>query len=81
MTNDLLNEIKNFAEDNWLKDEDDPTKVVGNHENVAVTNPWIDSSGRFPLANDAAAVKEWGLATVIDFCEKAKVMLACDTQV
>ena len=38
---------------------------------MAVIDPWYDTSARFPI-DDAKAVEEWGLATVISFCEKAQ---------
>ena len=73
MTEETLAKIRDFAATNWNKDPDDPDTVVSVNEEycTAVTNPWMDSSARFPL-DDAGAVKEWGLATVVDFIEKAK---------
>lgn len=67
MTKEKLNIIKQFAEENFC---DENTTIYGDDEEFAVTNPWMDHSGRFPL-DDEEAVKEWGLAVVIDFCEKA----------
>lgn len=72
---DVLKEIKDFAEKNWMLDEDDPNRIIADDDEFAVTNPWMDSSGRFPLT-DEGAVKEWGLATVLDFCFKAKEKLS-----
>ena len=69
MTKEMLKQIKKFAEENWCKDEKDA--IYADHEEFAVTNPWMDHSGRFSL-DDVAAVKEWGLDVVLDFCEKAK---------
>ena len=71
MTQDMLNKIKELAEENWCLDENDPNLIIADDEEFAVTNPWIDHSGRFPL-NDMEAVKEWGLATMVDFIEKAQ---------
>ena len=69
MTKEMLNKIRDFAEENFCKPEAE--QVYGDDEEFAVTNPWIDHTGRFPL-NDEQAVKEWGLDVVMDFCEKAK---------
>ena len=74
MTQELLDEIKRFAEINFCKDEDDPDRIFGDDEEFAVTNPWMDCSGRFEL-DDVGAVTEWGLVTVLDFIEKAKEKL------
>ena len=63
-----LKEIKEFAEENWCKEEKD--QIYAEDPEFNVTNPWIDRSGRFPL-DDEGAVKEWGLNTVLEFCEKA----------
>lgn len=69
MMKDMLKKVKDFAEDNWCKDEAE--QIYADDEEFAVANPWIDHSGRFTL-DDAGAVKEWGLDVVIDFYEKAK---------
>lgn len=74
MTNELLKEIKKFAEENFNKgcnDEEDVISVVNEETCTAVTSPWYDSSARFPLT-DKEAVEEWGLTTVIQFCDKAR---------
>ncbi len=74
MTKEELEKIKKFAEENFCREETDPGYVYGEDEEFeefAVTNPWMDHSGRFEL-DDAGAVKEWGLVTVLDFIEKAK---------
>jgi hypothetical protein len=68
MTREMLQKIKDFAEENFCKEY---TDIYGDDDEFAVTNPWIDHSGRFPL-DDVGAVKEWGLDVVLDFCEKAK---------
>lgn len=66
-----LAKIKEFAKENWYKDEVlDDDIVIAEDDEFGVTNPWIDRSARFEL-DDAGAVSEWGLATVIDFCIKA----------
>jgi hypothetical protein len=67
----MLEKIKNFAEKNFC---DENTDVYGNDDEFAVTNPWMDHSGRFELT-DEEAVKEWGLDVVIDFIEKAKLRI------
>ena len=69
MTKEMLQKIRDFAEENWCKDEAE--QIYADDEEFAVSNPWMDHSGRFPL-DDIGAVKEWGLDVVIDFCEKAK---------
>ena len=68
MTKEELKRIKDFAEDNFCNDG--PDQIFADDDEFAVTNPWMDHTGRFPL-DDAGAVKEWGLAVVIDFCERA----------
>lgn len=77
MTKELLDKIKIFAEENWMKDPDEPDVIKADHPEIAVTDPWLDESGRFPLT-DEEAVKEWGLVAIIDFCEKALKVLDCD---
>lgn len=72
MTKELLKQIKEFAEENWCKDESE--QIYADDEEFAVANPWIDHSGRFPL-DDVGAVKEWGLDVVLDFCEKAQEVM------
>ena len=67
MTKATLQKIKEFAEENFCAEN---TDVYGDDEEFAVTNPWMDHSGRFEL-DDVQAVKEWGLDVVMDFCEKA----------
>lgn len=57
--------VKQFAEENWCKDEKEQFYV--DNVEFAVTNPWIDHSGRFALS-DSEAVAEWGLELVIEFC-------------
>ena len=69
MTKEELKKIREFAEKNFSADENmqlavDVTTPEG--EPVALTNPWIDRSGRFPLT-DAQAVHEWGLHNVVTF--------------
>lgn len=63
----LLDKIKEFAEANWCSDN---PEVFADDEEFCVANPWIDHSGRYPL-DDVGAVKEWGLAVVLDYCMKA----------
>ena len=70
MTKEDLKMIKSFAEENFCKSEKEQLYV--DDEEFAVTNPWIDRSGRFEL-DDVGAVKEWGLDVVVSFCEKAKL--------
>lgn len=60
-----LNAIKNFAEENFNKDEHEQFFVED--PEFAVTNPWMDHTGRFELT-DEEAVKEWGLELIVDFC-------------
>jgi len=68
MTKELLHRIKEFAPINSLL-TDEEIKITAEHPYMAVTNPWMDKSGRFELKN-SEAVKTWGLSTVVDFCEK-----------
>ena len=70
MTSETLKEIKRFAHNNYDLDESDPNRIIADNDDIAVANPWLDCSGRFYLT-DVEAVKEWGLVTIIDFCEKA----------
>lgn len=63
-----LEDIKKFAEENFCNEN---TKIFGDDEEFAVTNPWIDHSGRFELT-DEEAIAEWGLPVVMDFIIKAK---------
>ena len=67
MTKEMLDRIKEFAEKNFVSDNG----IYAEDEEFAVTNPWIDHTGRNKL-DDVGAVKEWGLDVVIDFVEKAK---------
>lgn len=53
----MLEKVKEFAEKNFSRPESEQLSVETELFNV--TNPWIDSSGRFPLT-DEQAVKEWG---------------------
>ncbi len=70
MTNELLNKIKEFAYINMDAENAKTTTVYFDHNGMAITNPWIDESARFPLS-DIQAVETYGLANVMDFCEKA----------
>lgn len=65
----MLKRVKEFADKNFSLPESKQLSVET--ELYSLTNPWIDSSGRFPL-NDEQAVKEWGLEAVIEFYEAAK---------
>ena len=64
-TEELLGKIKEFAEENFCKDESEQFYV--DDPEFAVSNPWCDHSGRFPL-NDEEAVKEWGLPVILNYC-------------
>ncbi len=77
MTKELLKKIKKFAHENYDLDESNPNRVIADNDDVAVANPWLDCSGRFCL-NDVEAVEEWGLVTIIDFCEKAQIEMKKD---
>lgn len=68
MTATMLQKIKEFAEKNFC---DEKTTVYGDDGEFAVTDPWMDHTGRFEL-DDEGAVAEWGLDVVLDFIEKAK---------
>lgn len=78
MTKRKLQKIKDFAQRNFDKfgATEDLTKVfsvdittpVG--EEVCCTSVWMDRSGRFEL-DDEGALKEWGLAGVVTFVERA----------
>ena len=69
MNKDLLALIKEFAAQNWVKDETEHPVSVTNGE-CDVTNPWYDRSGRFPLS-DEKAEREWGKELIIAFCNCA----------
>ncbi len=64
----MLKKIKRFAEENFCKDEE--YQIYADDVEYAVTNPWMDHTGRFELT-DEQAVKEWGLEVVVEFCIKA----------
>jgi len=67
MNKELLNTIKAFADENFCADN---PAVFADDGEFAVTNPWIDHSGRFSL-DDEEAVREWGLDVVVDFIIQA----------
>ena len=67
MTKEMLKRIKEFAEHNFCS----ANGIYADNDEFAVTNPWMDHSGRFALS-DEEAIKEWGLCTVMQFCEKAQ---------
>lgn len=67
LTPETLEQIKKFAAENFGRED---AEIYADDEEFAVTNPWMDHSGRFPLS-DEEAVKEWGLATVLQFCDRA----------
>ena len=67
-TEELLNKVKEFAEENFCKDEKEQFYV--DDPEFAVSNPWYDHSGRFYL-NDEEAVREWGLPVVLNYCAGA----------
>lgn len=69
MTREELKKVKDFAEINWCREESEQLYV--DDPEFAVSNPWMDHSGRFELT-DEGAVKEWGLDVVVSFIEKAK---------
>ena len=64
-----LDEIRKFAEENFAAD-DDSQKLAVEICDVAVSNPWMDESGRFELT-DEQAVQTWGMQGVMDFCAEA----------
>ena len=64
----MIEKIKRFAEDNFCKPESE--QIYADDPEFAVTNPWMDHTGRFELT-DEEAVKEWGLDVVVEFCIKA----------
>ena len=68
MSQRMLEKIKRFAEENFCKDEKD--QIYADDVEFAVTNPWMDHTGRFELT-DEETVKEWGLEVVVEFCIKA----------
>ena len=72
-TNEELEKIKKFAEEqfNHAHETDWAGGYISVHSDehlMNVINPWIDSSARFEL-NDEAAIEEWGLELVTEFCE------------
>lgn len=64
----MIEKIKAFGEENFCKDEKD--QIYAEDAEFAVTNPWMDHTGRFELT-DEEAVREWGLEVVVEFCIKA----------
>ena len=73
----LVEEAKEFGELNFSMPNYSQLTVDCERYDVAVSNPWIDQSGRFPLT-DEEAVREWGLDVVVDFCEKVRTALTYD---
>ena len=74
MTQSMLDKIKKFADDqfNYAGETGEYDGLINVEQyGMAVIDPWYDTSARFPI-DDAKAVEEWGLATVISFCEKAQ---------
>ncbi len=71
MTTEILNKIKEYAELNNTHDAS-CSDIYFEHNAMAITNPWIDESARFPLT-DVQAVETYGLANVINFCEQVVV--------
>ena len=71
MTKEMLKRIKEFAEWN-MNCKDSEQVVVDTDDGIALSNPWIDCSARFPLLTDEEAIKVWGLNVVMEFCEKAE---------
>ncbi len=63
-----LKQVKEFAEKNFC--DNSPRQLYVDDKEFAVTNPWIDRSGRFELT-DEEAVREWGLELIITFCLRA----------
>lgn len=68
-----LSEIKELAYKMWSEKPENP-EVYVEAKGMALCNPWIDTSARFPL-NDADAIKEWGMREVFTFCNKAKEVI------
>jgi len=80
MTQDMLDKIKKFANDqfSYAGETGDYDGLVDVEQyGIAVIDPWYDTSARFPI-DDAKAVEEWGLTTVISFCEKAQEKIEKD---
>ena len=78
MTKEMLQRIRDFAEEN-LYEKNEDKQIYVEAEDVALTNPWMDRSARFSL-DDVGAVKEWGLEAVINFCEKVEKKLNGKTE-
>lgn len=50
----MLEKIKRFAEENFAKDERD--QIYADDVEYAVTNPWMDHTGRFELTDEEAVL-------------------------
>ncbi len=48
---------------------DDSDMIWFEHDDIHVINPWLSPCSRFDLT-DAEAVKEYGLANIMDFIER-----------
>ena len=65
-----LKDFKEFA--HWNFDRDSSVQITSDKdEEFAVSDPWMDHSGRFEL-RDADAIATWGLEVIVDFCIKAQ---------
>lgn len=72
ITPQVLKRIKDFAEEQFniageTGEQDGMVSVLSEKTGQDIIDPWIDSSGRFPL-DDMGAVKEYGLPLVLTFC-------------
>ena len=65
-----LDIIKKYAFENFSI-ENENEQFTMEFDDMAVSCPWMDLSGRFEL-NDEEAVKTYGLTFIMDFCEKIK---------
>ena len=71
----LLDIIKAFAE--WQWSELDEPMVSFEYNDQTISNPWIDTSARFPL-DDASACAEYGEDNVFQFIIDACSLLRPD---
>lgn len=67
----MLDVVRSFAE--WQQEADDPA-VSFDFDGVAITNPWMDETGRFPLDTVDSATY-YGVENVMRFIMDACTLL------
>lgn len=67
----MLDVVRSFAE--WQQETDDPAVYI-DFDGVAIANPWMDETGRFPLDTVDASVY-YGAENVMRFIMDACTLL------